>query len=107
ASIAVSHQGHLVALRAFGHFTFDSKSPQPGVATLFDIASVTKVLATTTMAMILYERGLLDLDVPAISIVGEFAGEDPRRDEVTVRMLLAHSSGLPAYVKLFLRAHTR
>jgi serine-type D-Ala-D-Ala carboxypeptidase len=77
------------------------------VATLFDIASLTKVLATTTMAMILYERGLLDLDVPVISIVGEFAGEDPRRDEVTVRMLLAHSSGLPAYVKLFLHAHTR
>jgi CubicO group peptidase (beta-lactamase class C family) len=59
------------------------------------------------MAMILYERGLLDLDVPVISIVGEFSGEDPRRDEVTLRMLLAHSSGLPAYEKLFLRAHTR
>jgi len=107
ASVAVTYKGNLVALRALGHFTFDSTSPQPEVATLFDIASVTKVVATTTMAMILYERGLLDLDVPVISIVGEFAGEDPRRDEVTVRMLLAHSSGLPAYVKLFLHAHTR
>ena len=75
-------------LRTLGHFTFDATSPQSEVATLFDIASVTKVLATTTMAMILYERGLLDLDVPVISIVSEFAGEDPRRDEVTVRMLL-------------------
>jgi CubicO group peptidase (beta-lactamase class C family) len=76
-------------------------------ATLFDLASLTKVVATTTMAMILYERGLLDLDLPFNSIVGEFSGEDPRRDEVTLRMLLAHSSGLPAYEKLFLRAHTR
>jgi CubicO group peptidase (beta-lactamase class C family) len=59
------------------------------------------------MAMILYERGLLDLDIPINSIVGEFSGEDPRRDEVTLRMLLAHSSGLPAYEKLFLRAGTR
>lgn len=59
------------------------------------------------MAMILYQRGLLDLEIPVISIVGEFAGEDPRRDQVTLRMLLAHSSGLPAYEKLFLRAHTR
>jgi serine-type D-Ala-D-Ala carboxypeptidase len=59
------------------------------------------------MAMILYERGLLDLDIPVVSIVGEFSGEDPRRDEVTLRMLLAHSSGLPAYEKLFLRAHNR
>jgi len=57
--------------------------------------------------MILYERGLLDLETPLISIVGEFSGEDPRRDEITLRMLLAHSSGLPAYEKLFLRAHTR
>jgi serine-type D-Ala-D-Ala carboxypeptidase len=65
------------------------------------------VIATTTTAMILYERGLLDLDIPIISIVGEFSGEDPRRDEVTLRMLLAHSSGLPAYEKLFLRARTR
>lgn len=107
ASVAVTYKGKLVALQALGRFTFDTTSPQPEVATLFDIASVTKVIATTTMAMILYERGLLDLDVPVISIVGEFGGEDPRRDEVTVRMLLAHSSGLPAYVKLFLRARTR
>jgi CubicO group peptidase (beta-lactamase class C family) len=106
-SVAITHQGRLVALRALGHFTFDSTSPEPEGATLFDIASVTKVVATTTMAMILYERGLLDLDVPVNSIVGEFAGEDPRRDEVTLRMLLAHSSGLPAYLKLFLRSHTR
>ena len=107
ASVAVAHHGQLIALRAFGHFTYDANSPQPTTATLFDIASLTKVLATTTMAMILYERGLLDLDTPLISIVGEFSGEDPRRDEVTLRMLLAHSSGLPAYEKLFLHAHTR
>ena len=59
------------------------------------------------MAMILYQRGLLDLEMSVIAVVGEFAGEDPRRDEVTLRMLLAHSSGLPAYERLFLSAHTR
>ncbi len=107
ASVAVTHAGQLAALSTFGRFTFDSNSPQPMPDTLFDLASLTKVLATTPMAMILYERGLLDLDLPVISIVGEFSGEDPRRDEVTLRMLLAHSSGLPAYEKLFLRAHTR
>jgi serine-type D-Ala-D-Ala carboxypeptidase len=107
ASIAVTQADKLIALRAFGHFTYDPTSPKPTPETLFDLASLTKVLASTTMAMILYERGLLDLDIPVISIVGEFSGEDPRRDEVTLRMLLAHSSGLPAYEKLFLRAHTR
>ena len=107
ASVAVTHQGSLVALRALGRFTYEETSPEPTLETLFDLASVTKAVATTAMAMVLYQRGLLDLEIPVISIVGEFSGEDPRRDEVTLRMLLAHSSGLPAYEKLFLRAKTR
>jgi serine-type D-Ala-D-Ala carboxypeptidase len=81
-------------------------------ATLFDLASLTKVVATTTMAMILYERGLLELDAPIVGIVPEFSADsssqiDSRRREVTCRMLLAHSSGLPAYEKLFLKANCR
>jgi CubicO group peptidase (beta-lactamase class C family) len=62
------------------------------------------------MAMLLYERGLLDLDAPIVAIVPEFLFEvetDPRRHDVTLRMLLAHSSGLPAYEKLFLKAQNR
>ncbi len=105
--MAVTHDGKLVALRAFGRFTFDPASSEATRDTIFDLASVSKVVATTAMAMILYERGLLDLEMPVISIVAEFGGEDPRRDEVTLRMLLAHSSGLPAYERLFLRAQTR
>ena len=97
----------MIALRSLGRFTYDPTSPLTTSGTLFDLASLTKVIATTSMAMILYERGLLDLDIPVISVVGEFAGEDPRRDGVTLRLLLAHSSGLPAYEKLFLRTHSR
>jgi serine-type D-Ala-D-Ala carboxypeptidase len=107
ASIAVTHYGRLVALKAFGHFTYESDSPTLTTESIFDLASLTKVLATTSMAMILYESGLLDLDLPVIAVAGEFAGEDPRRDTVTLRMLLAHSSGLPAHEKLYLRASTR
>jgi CubicO group peptidase (beta-lactamase class C family) len=59
------------------------------------------------MAMILYERGLLDLETPVASVLRDFAGDDPRRLDVSFRMLLAHSSGLPAHEKFFLRAHTR
>ena len=57
--------------------------------------------------MILYERGLLDLETPVASIMPEFAGNDSRRRDITIRMLLAHSSGLPAYEKLFLKVKTR
>jgi len=59
------------------------------------------------MVMILYERGLLDLDMPIVQVLPEFRGGDPRRNEVTFRQLLAHSSGLPAYEKLYLRAKDR
>ncbi len=59
------------------------------------------------MAMILYERGALDLEMPVGSIIPEFARDDPRRNEITIHRLLAHSSGLPAYEKLFERARTR
>ena len=130
ASIAITHGGRLIALKAFGHFTYkpsekiavgapsSSRSLREGgdfdlhvtPATLFDLSSLTKVVSTTTMAMILYERGLLDLDAHVSGVIPEFitdAARDPRRHEVTFRMLLAHSSGLPAYEKLFLRVHTR
>ena len=131
ASIAVTHQSKLVALKSFGKFVYEEDAggtsllsdvgrsgslhptdPNVTPATLFDLASLTKVIATTTMAMILYERGLLELDAPVIGIVPEFlldstSNPDPRRHDVTFRMLLAHSSGLPAYEKLFLKAHSR
>jgi CubicO group peptidase (beta-lactamase class C family) len=107
ASMAVTFRGKLVALKAFGRFTYEPDSPPVTVATVFDLASVSKAVATTSMAMNLYERGLIDLEAPVVSIVPEFGGSDARRGDVTVHMVLAHSSGLPAYEKLFLKAKTR
>jgi len=105
--LAVTRRGELVAHHAVGRFTYDPAALPVMPDSIFDLASVSKVVATTTMAMILYERGLLDLEAPVVAIVPEFATTDPRRGEVTVHMLLAHSSGLPAYEKLFLRARAR
>ena len=110
-SIAVTRRGELVAHKAFGHFTYDPASPEVVTANIFDLASLTKVVATTTMAMILYERGLLDLEAPVTAVVPEFladfAGNIAARQEVTIRMLLTHSSALPAYETLFKRCHSR
>jgi CubicO group peptidase (beta-lactamase class C family) len=110
-SLAVTFRGELVAHKALGRFTYDPASPEVATPNLFDLASLTKVVATTAMAMILYERGLLDLEAPVTAIVPDFASQfaesDDRRREITLHMLLAHSSGLPAYEKLFLRAQTR
>jgi serine-type D-Ala-D-Ala carboxypeptidase len=109
-SLAVSFRGELVAYKALGRFTYDAAAPEVATVSIFDLASLTKVVGTTAMAMILYERGLLDLEAPVTAIVPEFtsglADDDARRCDVTLRMLLAHTSGLPAYEKLFLRAKT-
>lgn len=106
-SISVAFRGELVAHKALGRFTYDPTSPTVRTTSIFDLASLTKVVATTAMAMVLYEHGLLDLEAPAAAIVPEFIANDGRRQEVTLRMLLAHSSGLPGYEKLFQHAHNR
>jgi serine-type D-Ala-D-Ala carboxypeptidase len=111
ASVAVTHRRKLIALRSFGRFTYEGDSPAVVTGTLFDVASLTKVVATTTMAAILYERGLLELDATVAGTIPEFLADacgeaDARRRDVTFRMLLAHTSGLPAYEKLFLKAHS-
>jgi serine-type D-Ala-D-Ala carboxypeptidase len=107
ASVAITVNGGIVGLKAFGRFTYDRDAPVVTPATIFDLASVTKVVATTSAAMLFYERGLIDLDAPLVGIVPEFISTDSRRHEVSLRMLLAHSSGLPAYEKLFLKARDR
>jgi CubicO group peptidase (beta-lactamase class C family) len=110
ASVAVTHRGRLIALKTFGRFTYEPDSASVNPTTLFDLASLTKVVATTSMAMLLYERGALDLETPVAVIIPEFiraAEPDPRRHDVTLRMLLSHSSGLPAYEKLYLKYRTR
>jgi CubicO group peptidase (beta-lactamase class C family) len=110
AAISVTWRGEIVALSGTGRFTYEPDSSAVQRETVYDLASVTKVVATTPMAMILYDRGLLDIEAPVMSLVPEFGGnhsDDPRRAAVTVRMLLAHASGLPAYVRLFEKHRTR
>lgn len=112
ATLAVAHRGKLVASHGFGQFTYDEPSPQITRETVFDLASVTKAVATATVAMILFERGTLKLDAPVAQLLPEFVTlspphQKPKREAVTIRMLLAHSSGLPAYEKLFEFAHDR
>lgn len=110
ASVAVTYHGNLVACKAAGNLAYDLPSPAVRTSTLFDLASLTKVVATASMAMLLYERGLLHLEAPVSAVVPEIisAGEsDLRRRKISLRMLLAHSSGFPAHEKLFLKARTR
>jgi CubicO group peptidase (beta-lactamase class C family) len=107
AVLAVTHKNHLIAHKAVGQFTYDPVSSKVQPDTIYDLASVTKVVATTAVAMVLFERGQLDLEMPLVQVLPEFAGADARRRAVTLSMLLAHASGLPAYARLFETAHGR
>lgn len=104
AAYGVLLSGEPIAIEAAGQFTYQSDAPSVQPDTIFDVASLSKVLATTAMAMLLYQRGKLNLDAPIAERVPEFAREGPqdrRRLAITARMLLAHASGLPAYAALF------
>ena len=96
--------GGVVLEDALGRFTYDDDAAMVSASTVFDLASVTKVVATTAMAMVLHQRGLLDVDVLLSELLPAWvAGRstlDPAR-RVTVRHLLAHNSGLPGYVQFF------
>lgn len=74
-------------------------SARPGRTTIYDLASLTKVVGLATAAMLAVEDGRVELDAPAQRYLPGFAG--PEKERVTVRMLLAHASGLPAWRPLF------
>lgn len=107
ASVAITYRGDIVALKGFGRFTYGKDSPKVNPTAIYDLASLTKVLAATGMAMLLHDRGELDLQAKVVDLLPEFDTGDERRKAITLRMLLAHSSGLPAYERLFERATTR
>jgi CubicO group peptidase (beta-lactamase class C family) len=77
----------------------------PGAATIYDLASLTKVVGLVTGAMLAVDQAKLELDAPVRQYVPAFAGAGKER--VTVRMLLAHASGLPAWRPLFREARSR
>ncbi len=101
-ALAVARGGRLVRLRGYGHTDWAPGSPPVTPFTLFDLASLTKVAATTGAVMALVEEGRLHLDDPVVAHLPDFARGDPRKGEVTVRDLLLHRSGLPAYRPFFL-----
>ena len=84
---------------AFGRLTFDADATPATEDTVFDLASLTKVLSTTSLVMQQVERGTLALDDPVAQHLARWTGTD--RETVTIRDLLAHCGGLTAYLPFF------
>ena len=95
AALAIGGADSIDFLKGYGRLTWNAASPAVDPErTLYDLASVTKVVATTTALMLLVDRGKVRLDDRVVTYVPEFHG--PGTDSITVRQLLAHTSGLRA-----------
>jgi CubicO group peptidase (beta-lactamase class C family) len=103
AVVAVGRRDTVLFERGFGALGDDDPT-RPGPTTIYDLASLTKVVGLTTLAMMLVDEHTLDLDAPVTRYVPAFAAGG---DSVTVRQLLTHSSGLAAWQPLFREVHSR
>ncbi len=99
AVIEVGTAGEPLWRQAFGTLTFDVDAAAATDDTIFDLASLTKVVATTPMVMQQIERGVLALDDPVSGHIAAWSSDD--RADVTLRDFLAHCSGLPAWRPFF------
>jgi uncharacterized protein YbbC (DUF1343 family)/CubicO group peptidase (beta-lactamase class C family) len=92
AVLLVGHDGTVVYRKAFGYRALDPNKEPMTVDTIFDVASLTKVIATTSCVMRLVQLGQVKLNDPVAKYIPEFAQNG--KDDVTVRQLLTHYSGL-------------
>ncbi len=99
AVVDVGRQAGSLWREAFGRLTYAPDAPPCGQETVFDLASLTKVVATASLAMRLVAAGRLSLDAPVGEVLPEWRAGDRRA--VSVRHLLDHSSGLPAHARLW------
>ncbi|MBS1700250.1 MAG: beta-lactamase family protein [Armatimonadetes bacterium] len=94
AAYAVWREGRMIQ-GAVGHQTYDPDSPKTTTDCIWDMASVSKVIGTTTATMILVHEGKLDIESPVASVIPEFGVND--KDKITFQNLLVHDSGLIAF----------
>jgi len=104
ASVVVGRKGYSVFSRGFGALDWTGRSRVDVQHSIYDLASLTKVVGTTTAIMVLYDQGRIDLDAPVSRYLPDFAGG--LKDQVTIRHLLTHRSGLPAGRELWRIAKT-
>jgi CubicO group peptidase (beta-lactamase class C family) len=104
--LIIGRRAGVIHARGFGHLTWSARSPVPSPdSTLWDLASLTKVVGTTAAMMRLVEEGRIDLAAPVARYLPRFSG--PGKEQVLVRQLLDHTSGLPSYVEFFRLSRTR
>jgi beta-glucosidase-like glycosyl hydrolase/CubicO group peptidase (beta-lactamase class C family) len=102
AQLAVLRGDTLLYLQNYGHLSYDSASPLVNDSTMYDLASLTKVVATTSAAMQLIDQGRLQLDSSVAHYLPEFGKNG--KEHITIRNLLLHNSGLEAFRPFYQQA---
>ena len=105
AAVAVGRWDKVIHLRSYGRIDAPLNAASVTDSTLFDLASLTKVIATTTAAMILEDEGKLDLDAPVRTYLPEL--DAPDKASITTRMMLTHIGGFEAFAPLWRDARGR
>ncbi|MDI6780276.1 MAG: glycoside hydrolase family 3 N-terminal domain-containing protein [Bacteroidota bacterium] len=104
AQLVVVKKGEILLNKNFGTLDYSPNAKEITDSTLYDIASLTKVVGTTSAIMKLYDEGKINLDEKVVTYVPEFGNSG--KDKITVRNLLLHNSGLPAWQKFYLTCNT-
>jgi len=99
AVVLISKKNKIIYEKGFGHLTYDDTSAIVTKNTIYDLASLTKVIATTTATMLCYDRNLFSLDDPVSKYIPEFGNKE--KGNITIKNLLLHNSGLPASLPFY------
>ncbi|MFI5252686.1 MAG: glycoside hydrolase family 3 N-terminal domain-containing protein [Bacteroidota bacterium] len=100
AQVLVAKDGGVIYNKTFGKLEYTAGSPNVNRETMYDLASITKVIATTTALMKLYDEKSFTLDAKVMQYLPEFGNNG--KANITIRNLLLHNGGLPAFKRLYL-----
>ncbi|MEO6695825.1 MAG: serine hydrolase domain-containing protein, partial [Ignavibacteria bacterium] len=105
AQLIIGNQYDILYERSYGNFTYDESSPVVIKSSMFDLASLTKVVATTSAIMKLYEQSKIDLNDRVSKYIPEFSNNG--KDDINILNLLLHNSGLKAFIPFYKYYNTK
>ncbi|MBM4176556.1 MAG: beta-N-acetylglucosaminidase [Ignavibacteria bacterium] len=97
--LLIAKDGFILHEKAFGHLSYDPNARKVNNKTIYDLASLTKVFASATASMICIDKNLFALDDAVSKYLPQFTGSE--KEKITIRNLLLHNSGLPAWKKFY------
>lgn len=104
AVVLIAKNGRIVYQKAFGKESYDTNDLKLNINSVFDLASITKMAATTLAVMKLYEEGKINLDAPISTYLPEMNGTD--KETITIREMMSHHAGLTPWIPFYKKTVT-